>query len=291
MKILVLGGTRMMGRHLVRELLAAGHQVTLANRGLAGDSFGDAVDRIVLDRTDEGTLEKTLSGKSFDLVYDNLAYCSNDIRKLLLHLSCRKYIFISSASVYQEHWDTKETDFDPFAEPVVWGGRPDFPYDEGKRQAERALAQEYSHQPSIAVRFPFVVGEDDYTRRLFFYVEHIVTGKAMLLDNFSEQMAFVRSDEAGKFLAFLGTTGFQGAVNGASPGALSLKEISEYVAEKTGKRPVLTQNGDPGPYNGAKEHTFNTELAEKLGFSFSPLGEWIYPLLDHYIECALESPR
>lgn len=284
MKILVLGGTRMMGRHLVQALLSRGHQVTLANRGLTEDSFGGAVDRVKLDRTNEDSLRKELSGKAFDLVYDSLAYCSNDVRRLLPQLSCRKYLSISSTAVYEKHWDTREPEFDPLAKPVIWGDRADFPYDEGKRQAERALVQEYSRQPTVAVRFPFVVGEDDYTRRLLFYVEHTITGKAMLLDNLCKPMAFVRSDEAGKFLAFLGETEFQGAINGASPGAISLREILEYVTEKTGKNPVLAESGDPAPYNGETGYTINTGLAGKLGFSFSPLREWIYPLLDHLIE-------
>ena len=33
MKILVLGGTRFAGIHLVNELLAKGHEVTIATRG------------------------------------------------------------------------------------------------------------------------------------------------------------------------------------------------------------------------------------------------------------------
>lgn len=284
MKVLVLGGTRMMGKHLVRALLSGGHEVTLANRGQRGDDFGDRVHRLVLDRTDEPALKQALSGKSFDVVYDTLAYCSNDVRRLIPHLSCRKYLSISSTAVYQKHWDTKEAEFDPLAEPVTWGDRPNFPYDEGKRQAERALAQSFPELPYTAVRFPFVVGEDDYTRRLRFYVEHTMAGKPMYLDNLSEPMAFVRSEEAGKFLAFLGETEFQGALNGASPGAISLKEILEYVTEKTGKQPVLAENGDPAPYNGESRYTINIQRAKELGFSFSPLQDWIFPLLDHYIK-------
>ena len=111
MKILVLGGTRMMGRHLVQALLSRGHQVTLANRGLTEDSFGGAVDRVKLDRTNEDSLRKELSGKAFDLAYDSLAYCSNDVRRLLPQLSCRKYLSISSTAVYEKHWDTREPEF------------------------------------------------------------------------------------------------------------------------------------------------------------------------------------
>ena len=44
MKILVIGGTRFFGIHMVKELLAKGHEVTLATRGLALDDFGDSLE-------------------------------------------------------------------------------------------------------------------------------------------------------------------------------------------------------------------------------------------------------
>lgn len=53
MNILVIGGTRFFGIHMVNELLTAGHDVTIATRGKASDSFGDKVKRIFLERTKE----------------------------------------------------------------------------------------------------------------------------------------------------------------------------------------------------------------------------------------------
>ena len=44
MNILVIGGTRFFSIHMVNELLTAGHDVTIATRGKASDSFGDKVD-------------------------------------------------------------------------------------------------------------------------------------------------------------------------------------------------------------------------------------------------------
>ena len=47
MKILVIGGTRFFGIHMVKELLDRGHDITIATRGLTPDNFGDKVKRIV----------------------------------------------------------------------------------------------------------------------------------------------------------------------------------------------------------------------------------------------------
>ena len=62
---------------------------------------------------------------------------------------------------------------------------------------------EYRDRNWIAVRYPFVVGKDDYTKRLAFYVEHTMKSIPMDIDNLNSQMGFIRSDEAGKFMAFL----------------------------------------------------------------------------------------
>lgn len=291
MKALVLGGTRFMGKHLVTALLEAGWEVTLATRGLAQDSFGGSVSRLKVERTDPLSLREALSGKWFDVAFDSLAYCSNDVTALLDTLECGRYVQTSSTSVYEGvgsglHLDTKEEEFDPHQGELILCGRGDFSYEEIKRQAERAIVQKYPEVPAAMARFPYVIGPDDYTGRLSFYVEHILQGKPMLVDDLTTQRAFVRSDEAGRFLAFLGKSGCTGAVNGASGGTVSVAEIAAYVEEKTGKAAVFAEDGDPAPYNGDQPYSLHTERAEQLGYCFSPLQDWFWELLDNYIERA-----
>ena len=47
---------------------------------------------------------------------------------------------------------------------------------------------------------------------------------------------------------------------------------------------ILSDDGEAAPYNGEPEYSINTEKAEKIGYHFSNLKEWIYQLLDYYIE-------
>ena len=61
MRILVIGGTRFLGYHLVRRLLEEGHAVTLFNRGETPDDFGGAVERIQGDRADRSGFRKALA--------------------------------------------------------------------------------------------------------------------------------------------------------------------------------------------------------------------------------------
>ena len=101
MKILVIGGTRFFGIHTVRELLAQGHEVTIATRGRTRDVFEDKVEHLVVERTTQEIMHDTFAGRHFDVVVDKLAYCSEDVRIAIETLSCDKYIQMSSTAVYE----------------------------------------------------------------------------------------------------------------------------------------------------------------------------------------------
>ena len=219
------------------------------------------------------------------MVIDKIAYCSNDIKYVMYYVDCDKYIYMSSTSVYcSKHMNTVESDFDGYSKDFVWCDRKAFPYEQIKRQAEYALWQKYSDKNWIAVRYPFVIGKDDYTKRLLFYVEHIIKLEIMYIDNIDCQMSYIRSDEAGDFIVYLVDKDVKGAINGSSVGTISFREIIDYIEKKTGKHAILSEQGETAPYNGELEYSINTEKAEKIGYHFSDLKNWIYELLDYYIE-------
>ncbi len=284
MNILVIGGTRYFGIHMVNKLLEEGHNVTIATRGTTADNFGSKVKRIYLERTNENSIKDALKDLHFDVVIDKIAYCSNDIRYVMDNVNCDKYIYMSSTSVYNpKKIDTVEEDFNGYSDTFVWCDRMAFPYEEIKRQAEYALWQKYADRNWIAVRYPFAIGKDDYTNRLKFYVDHVMQSIPMYIDNIDYQMSYIRSDEAGCFISFLVDKNVDGAINGCSDGTISLGEIIEYVENKTGKKAIIDNSGDTAPYNEEPEYSINTQKAKKLGFEFSKLSDWIYDLLDYYI--------
>lgn len=284
MRVIVFGGTRFMGIHLVRELIRNNHDITIATRGMAEDEFGDDITRIHLDRGDLDSLRKNVPDVTYDVVFDSLAYCSADVMNLMSVIKCKRYIQVSTASVYNHlHMDIKEEEFDAEVEEFIDCVREDASYSEVKRQAECAIVQKCTELPSVRVRFPVVLGEDDYTKRLFFYVEHILSQTPVYVDNFKQKMVFVRSDEAGRFLEFLGSNDYTGAINGASEGTISIKDISDYVESKTGKAIIQKEDGDAAPYNEIDGYDLNMNKAKHLGYTFLPLQDWIYELIDSYI--------
>ena len=293
MNILVIGGTRYFGIPMVNRLLEEGHAVTLANRGITPDTFGSNVNRIRMDITKEECVRNAFRGLSYDVVIDKIGYCSNEIMWFVESLEFKRFVHMSTAGVYElDHYDIDESEFDPAKGELVWCDRRELSYDEVKRNAERALCQEYDSYNTISVRSPFVLGENDYTKRLLFYVEHIMTGRPMYIDNMDVQFCVSKSEEVADLLAELVDCDMVGAVNICSKGLISVEEIVKYVEKRTGRVAVLGINGDPAPYNGTKGNSLNINKAEQAGIAVQDVHSWIYGLLDHYIDiCNREMER
>lgn len=114
MKILIIGGTKFLGRHLVDAALKRGHEITLFNRGKQSSENMPDVEQIHGDRNQD--LDK-LRGRNWDAVIDTCGYLPQTVKASAEALkdSVNQYVFISSISAYPEF---KELDFDESA-PVT----------------------------------------------------------------------------------------------------------------------------------------------------------------------------
>lgn len=103
MRVLVTGGNRYIGLHLVFELARRGHDVTLANSHEA--PMPDGARRIHVDRTRPGALLEALRPHrdEFDAVFDNTAYAPRDLEPMveLFAESVQHLVFTSSVAVYK----------------------------------------------------------------------------------------------------------------------------------------------------------------------------------------------
>ena len=104
MRLLVLGGTKYIGRHLVEHALAEGHQVTLFNRGRTGAELFPEVRRLVGDRgvTAGPAGLAALATGSWDAVFDFSAFLPKQVERTARLLAPRvgHYTFMSSIAVY-----------------------------------------------------------------------------------------------------------------------------------------------------------------------------------------------
>jgi 2'-hydroxyisoflavone reductase len=100
-KLLIIGGTKFLGPHLVRAALASGHELTLFNRGLFAPAPPEGVEHVQGNR--DGEIGR-LAGRRFDVVIDTCGFVPRVVRESVAQLAdaVERYIFVSTISVYQD---------------------------------------------------------------------------------------------------------------------------------------------------------------------------------------------
>src|SRR3954468_24088850 len=99
MRILVIGGSSFVGRHIVQNALDRGHDVTLFNRGQTDPGAFPTAEHLTGDRNSDLS---ALESRSWDATVDVCAYVPKQVRRLLESLGDRAghYTFVSTISVY-----------------------------------------------------------------------------------------------------------------------------------------------------------------------------------------------
>src|SRR5215471_19266552 len=178
MRLLVLGGTVFLGRHLVEAALSRGHEVTLFNRGRSNPAlFGD-LERLTGDR--DGGLEP-LRGRSWDAVVDPSGYVPRVVGQSaeLLRDAAGAYVFVSTASVYSLHSSDHSEDGpvlrldDGTSEDVTAH------YGELKALCEEVVADHFGER-ALIVRSGLIVGPHDPTGRFTYWARRVARGGEVL---------------------------------------------------------------------------------------------------------------
>lgn len=180
MRILVVGGTRFVGRHIVEAALAAEHDVTLLHRGVGPDDLFPEAEHLHADRNGDLSL---LTRRGFDATIDVSAYLPRQVRSLAAALDGGggRYLVISSTSVYAAPEGPGFDETSPTVEPAA----PDVDVVTGEtygplKVSVELLARElFGHRATI-VRPTYVVGPWDYTRRFTSWVQRIARGGEVL---------------------------------------------------------------------------------------------------------------
>jgi nucleoside-diphosphate-sugar epimerase len=285
MNVLVLGGTRFFGKRLVELLLEEGHSVTIATRGQTEDSFGDKVKRVHLERTSAGSLKKVANLANWNVVYDNICYGPTDALNACEFFAgkVKRYIFTSTLSVYPFGPERKkEGDFDPYTYPITLGNIATFDYGEGKKLCEAVLFQRATF-PVCAVRFPIVLGEDDYTNRLRFHIDRIKQGTEIGMPNKEAILSFIHSSEAAAFLCWLKDAPVEGPINACAVGEISLHNMIAMIEEEVGEKANIVKESTPenqSPYGLPDSWYMDTTKAREAGFVFTELESWLSVLIE-----------
>ncbi len=176
MKILILGGTKFLGRHLVDAALARGHEVTLFNRGKTNPTLFPNLETITGDR--EHDIEK-LSGREWDAVIDVAGYFPRIVRlsAQALERAVKRYVFISSISVYAGFQKIGINESDPVGKledesvEEITGET----YGPLKALCEKTVEEIYGDR-AIIIRPGLIVGPHDPTDRFTYWPMRVKRG-------------------------------------------------------------------------------------------------------------------
>jgi nucleoside-diphosphate-sugar epimerase len=184
MRVLVVGGTRFIGRAIVERLLGRGHAVTVYHRGETETTYSGPVTHIHGDRRDHADMRANLAGLAPEGMIDVIPMNGDDARVLVDALRGRvlRAVFISSGDVYAPDQAiplSEEAALGP-AEPVeipVYG--QSVSYSKVAMEAVVRQAWQDGGFPATILRLPAVYGPGSRGREWFF-VKRVLDGRARL---------------------------------------------------------------------------------------------------------------
>lgn len=303
MRLLVLGGTRFVGRHLVAAALARGHAVTLVHRGRTNPGLFPGVERLLGDR--EGDLS-FLAGRRWDAVLDTCGYLPRPVRAAAERLAgaVDRYLFVSTLSVYA-HPRLPGAD-----EDAPLASLPPLPPDTSeevtaatygglKVLCEQAVAAALPGR-ALIVRPGLVAGPYDWSGRFSYWPWRFARGGEVLAPGGPDRaVQFIDARDLGEWLVRCAEAGTTGVYNAAGPGEpLTLGETLAVCRDAAGdpsasvtwvEEEFLLERGVepwtglplwiPGP-EGAAFQSVDNRRARAAGLTFRPVAETARDTLD-----------
>ena len=302
MNILILGGTRFLGRHLVDAARVRGHNLTLFNRGKSNPGLFPELETIPGDR--EHDIER-LSGRGWDAVIDTCGYVPRIVRLSASGLtrsgSVSRYVFISSISVYSDLRKIGIDESDPVCtledESVeeITGET----YGPLKALCEKTVQEIYSDHV-LVVRPGLIVGPNDPTDRFTYWPVRMAQGGEVLAPEKSEvpvQIVDVR--DLSEFIIHLIEENASGVYNATGPDyALTFGRMLEVCKQVSGSSAnihwarveFLNQNNVapwsdmpvwiPDTAEEAGFSRFDVSKAIQAGLTFRPLEDTVRDTID-----------
>jgi 2'-hydroxyisoflavone reductase len=218
MRILVLGGTRFVGRAFVEEALAAGHEVTLFNRGKSGPDLFPDVETVLGDR--EHDLSALGSG-SWDAVFDPSCYVPRIARVAADALRDRTahYAFISSVSAYADETTTGQDESGPLAtiDDPTNEDVTDRSYGALKVLSEREVQRVFGDH-ALVLRPGYICGPYDLIDRMPYWLRRVERGgEVMAPERPDFPVQLIDARDIARFALLMAGAGRGGVFNLCAP--------------------------------------------------------------------------
>jgi nucleoside-diphosphate-sugar epimerase len=231
MRLLVLGGTTFLGRHVATAALERGHDVATFTRGVSG-APPEGARALHGDRNDPEAIPAALDGWAPDLVVDTSCQSRDAARNAAAVLGdVRGYAFVSSLNAYRNWppgpvgpeddeptWDTDDDDYGP-----------------NKAFAERILGDVLGDR-FLTARAGLILGPYDPIYRLGWWLDRIARGGRVVVPDALEQpIAFVDARDLAGWLVGMAEKGQGGGVNATGPnGMTTLGGLLDLCRDITG---------------------------------------------------------
>jgi 2'-hydroxyisoflavone reductase len=242
-QILIIGGTRFLGRHIAERALSQGHRVTIFHRGRSMPEGLPGATSIVGDRASD---IRSVAG-SYDAIVDTCGFLPRNVAASCAHLrdvtGAATYAFISSVSAYRDGFPADADESTPLWDTGDYDATEVTPdtYGPLKALCERAVLDRFGSR-ALIVRPGLIVGPYDASDRFTYWVRRVGNGGTVLapgLPNRRVQIVDAR-DIADWLVATLemqigGTFNVTGPLNPLSFGELvhacaaSLESGAEFV--------------------------------------------------------------
>jgi 2'-hydroxyisoflavone reductase len=289
MRILILGGTRFLGRHIVECALGRGHEVTLFHRGRSNPDLFPSCTTILGDR--DGGLG-ALGSSRWDVAVDTCGYVPRLVSASARFLagSVDHYVFISSISVYPDLTAAVDETSpvgsmaDESVEEITWQT-----YGPLKVLCERAL-EEAMPGRGLSVRAGLIVGPHDPTDRFTYWPSRVAGGGTVLAPGRREaKLQFIDVRDLSGWIVNAAERRLSGPFNVTGPAEpLTMESFLACCAETAGGEVDFTWVSDefltaqgvepwmglPLWYPGGDFRT-NCDRAIREGLSFRPLAETV----------------
>ena len=295
MRVLILGGTKFLGRHLVDAALARGHAVTTFTRGAHDDVLPPAVERLTGDRDGDTS---ALAGQRWDAVIDTSGYVPRvvGVSARLLAEQASIYVFVSSISVYKDWPGVSAID-----ESHAVGTLEDLSVEEVngetygplKALCEREVEAAFAGRCAI-VRPGLIVGPYDPTNRFTYWPDRIARGSEVLAPGQPENLTqVIDARDLADWLVTLAERKTTGVYNATGPdyplsmqSALEvMREVSESDARFTWVSDEFLERNEVGAWmemplwipekEGPGVGDVNCQRALAAGLTFRPLEDTV----------------
>jgi 2'-hydroxyisoflavone reductase len=230
LKILVLGGTGLIGPPMVEYAVARGHEVTLFNRGKTNSHLFPELEKLKGDRNDDlSAIEAEVeAGRRWDAVVDNTASIPRWVTESagLLAESADYYLYTSSISAYADHSTPGADETAPVGQisaedeakvltnKDITGDN----YGPLKARCEAEARKAFTDERTCVVRPGLIVGPGDYSDRFTYWPVRIFKGgEVMAPGNPTDPVQFIDCRDLGEWYIRLVENRTLGIFNGVGP--------------------------------------------------------------------------